>query len=892
MSPSRPPTIISHLIGALAAEIRALEKNPKEYFARNIERAGTTATAFLYRLEIKANIRLKDDTKCILALGGRRLEGQVISAAEGSLTISIGEDIGTKVRAAGFSIDETDLLKKLRGALEELKEPGEKAPWNDKLAYRALGKQVARSAKPIALPTLAGDLTRDQTDAIATAFKEDVTYLWGPPGTGKTHTLGALAKALYDARQRVLIVSHTNRAVDGVLEALCDRLTDGGREAMPTDEVVRIGGIARESLRSKYGAQVSLDAISRRWDSEASDEVARLEEARLAARREIEQIESRSSVAAHRKEMATELAALKTELLRSQQPIRGFIRGILAGGAVPPLNGAAIEARIERLGSEIAALDWELEQQDDLAAPARLEELQNLVTDIAEKIKEVNDKVAKRKESFLGEVSVVAASTTSAFLRAQTLKGFDAVLIDEASMVPLPVSFYLSGMARKRVVIAGDFRQLPPIVHSKEELVKKWYGTDAFFAAGVVESVDAGIERPNLARLTTQFRCHEDLCELINERFYGGRLTTQFTDRSGCSFPPHLEHFKGNRIMVIDTSEYGGSGQIAGKSKANLLHAIILRTLCAQLRGLWGAAGEGMSLGVISPYRAQAELIEAQLHEAGLSGVAVGTVHRFQGDERAAILIDLTESRPHGPGWFFSATGLQDEGARLMNVALSRAQRNVVIVADLSFLKDRYPAHTIIRAVLDDVEKRALIVRASELLEAPLPEPTCDRQPGPEWTPPAQHFNEQSFPAAFEVDVSQAVREVVIASAYIAPKRVRAVIGVLAERVRAGVSVVAVIPLRAQNGTIAGALYDEAVSMLREAGVTVRILRDFHLKSICIDGEISWMGSLNPLSFSGSKLEGMVRQVSRSAHDIVRKGLEAALEAQNVEGGVGTAGNC
>ncbi|MDQ2777030.1 MAG: AAA family ATPase [Acidobacteriota bacterium] len=54
----------------------------------------------------------------------------------------------------------------------------------------------------------------------------DASYLWGPPGTGKTTTLGYLVAEYLQARKasRILLVSSTNVASDTALLSVDERV--------------------------------------------------------------------------------------------------------------------------------------------------------------------------------------------------------------------------------------------------------------------------------------------------------------------------------------------------------------------------------------------------------------------------------------------------------------------------------------------------------------------------------------------------------------------------------------------------------------------------------------------------------------------------------------------
>ena len=78
-------------------------------------------------------------------------------------------------------------------------------------------------------------------------------------------------------------------------------------------------------------------------------------------------------------------------------------------------------------------------------------------------------------------------------------------------------------------------------------------------------------------------------------------------------------------------------------SRYNILHAIAIRNLTNYLNDQ-GIIEDINDLGIISPYNAQAELISKIISEQNIQNVEVGTVHRFQGNQKDIILFDLADS--------------------------------------------------------------------------------------------------------------------------------------------------------------------------------------------------------------------------------------------------------
>lgn len=308
-------------------------------------------------------------------------------------------------------------------------------------------------------------------------------------------------------------------------------------------------------------------------------------------------------------------------------------------------------------------------------------------------------------------------------------------------------------------MVGGDFRQLPPISLSNAPRARQWFAQDVFEVAGVVDLVDRGEENPSLAMLTTQFRGHEALGALINDRFYGGKLVARHKEAPTLDPAVVPEWLTRASVTLIDSSSLEPRGYLDNNSKANLTHALVARSLCGTLRSAGLAQGPS-DVGVIAPYRAQVSLLEDLLEESELSNVTVGTVHRFQGAERETIILDLTESEPHTISSFLGGVSLRDTGSRLLNVALSRAQARLLIVGNLSYLRARLTEGHLLSGILADIELRGAIVDARDVLtDAVTPQPTGTQDPSI-----LQRFDHETFLAGVTTDMREAQSSILIAS--------------------------------------------------------------------------------------------------------------------------------
>jgi superfamily I DNA and/or RNA helicase len=120
------------------------------------------------------------------------------------------------------------------------------------------------------------------------------------------------------------------------------------------------------------------------------------------------------------------------------------------------------------------------------------------------------------------------------------------------------------------------------------------------------------------------------------------------------------------------------SGGHADPSTSNPLQA---ERVAAEARRLLSRGVPPGELAVIAAYDAQVRRLRQLLAAERALGVAVGTVDSFQGQEREAVIVDLVRSNERREIGFLS-------DLRRSNVALTRARRFLLVVADSATLGD------------------------------------------------------------------------------------------------------------------------------------------------------------------------------------------------------------
>ena len=168
-------------------------------------------------------------------------------------------------------------------------------------------------------------------------------------------------------------------------------------------------------------------------------------------------------------------------------------------------------------------------------------------------------------------------------------------------------------------------------------------------------------------------------------------------------------------LLLIDTSALDPRVERRDGSRLNKIHADVV----AGYLGQAAAAGQS-DVAVVTPYRAQTRhlhnLVKTRLGRAAPRGLQMSTVHRFQGREKQLVVIDTVDAPP-GRSWFLDERQNADF-PRLLNVALSRAQSMLAIVASVEGLKRTLPEDALLYRILLRIADVGEVIPAAIVLPA------------------------------------------------------------------------------------------------------------------------------------------------------------------------------
>jgi len=270
-----------------------------------------------------------------------------------------------------------------------------------------------------------------------------------------------------------------------------------------------------------------------------------------------------------------------------------------------------------------------------------------------------------------GEARVIASTLAGSASRLLAGQKFGTLFIDEAAQALEPACWIAIRRA-SRVVLAGDHCQLPPTVKSIEAL-RGGLGTT------LMERIVC--QKPDVVTLLkTQYRMNEQIMRFSSDWFYGGMVEAapQIRFRGILDFD--------NPMAWIDTADVEGKEEFVGESFGRINRAeaqLTLDTLQEYFTkiGKQRILDERIDVGVISPYRAQVQLLRRLIKKKeffkpyrGL--ISVNTVDGFQGQERDIIVISLVRANADGQIGFLS-------DLRRMNVAITRARMKLIILGDV-----------------------------------------------------------------------------------------------------------------------------------------------------------------------------------------------------------------
>ncbi|KAI4338664.1 hypothetical protein MLD38_023694 [Melastoma candidum] len=277
---------------------------------------------------------------------------------------------------------------------------------------------------------------------------------------------------------------------------------------------------------------------------------------------------------------------------------------------------------------------------------------------------------------------IISTYASCASLRAEGLERghFSHIFLDEAGQASEPECMIpMANFCQKEtvVVLAGDPKQLGPVVHSKDAAT---LGLGKSFLERLFEMELYRNENNDfITKLVRNYRCHPAILDLPSKLFYSGDLLACKENSSALSASDDLLPNSEFPILfdgVMGCDEREGNNP----SWFNRIEASKVMELIRRLIEEFDLSES--DIGVITPYQQQVVKIRKVLENRDINGVKVGSVEQFQGQEKEVIIVSTVRSmmrhekldRMHSLGF------LSDW--RRFNVAITRARSLLVIIGN------------------------------------------------------------------------------------------------------------------------------------------------------------------------------------------------------------------
>lgn len=902
-------TIVKEFIDALAIEIDALKKGKGGSIVTvyNGELMRKTLDLFIYQFTLENFLVALDDTPANIEVNGKEYDCDIISVTGQHVQIAIKQKLSEIIPVAKIKTNTWYLLERLRKKFEENQ--------NTQSRFENSNKLFQNDRSQIDGGSFNASYTFDnkkppnpyQHSAIESSINDFLSIIWGPPGTGKTQTIAKAIESHLNIGRKVLLLSHSNNAVDQALLKVAGQLkTTYYKEG----QLVRLG-TPKPEMSKKYEDQdctlVMIDKISEfkskeliREKEELNQQLEKIKEEQqfygniIYLNQEIGKINSLieksvgeiknleqkiSSTKNENFQIQNQITDLQEKLIKAQS--LGYLKRTFLG-----LDPIKIETSLKTANStlilktnQLNNYEEQLRQLNQKNQPLKssknnivaelakqlsrfgktLAEVQKAANEFESKVKklqirldEINKVIEEIKIQVLKDAKLVATTLTKSYIAKEIENiDFDILIVDEVSMAPMPMLYWAASKIKKGITIVGDFKQLPPICVADDELVKKWLGRSIFDELHISEISQA---EKRVQPLYIQYRMHPHISEIVNKRVYDNRLEDHESVRS----KNKVDNVAGNSaVCLIDTSLHNPwCSQLETGGRFNLINALICVSLAEKISK---SLGQEESIGIITPYRSQARLILKIAEDKGIfknANIRVNTVHSFQGGEESVIIFDSVEGEGAKKWSLINEYNNTESAKLLLNVALTRAENKLYVVANYNYINNTFESNTLFMEVLQHVISIGKKTSSSEIISDLRDENfdywaaklnSLDDKP----ENISSNYDDMDFWVAFHNDLARANSELIIFSPYLTSDRLGKLHLKFLQLLSKGVKISVITLSPNDRLQLKGAT--EVVSKLKAMNITVKFRDGMHEKIAIIDRKIEWSGSLNILSHNSRK---------------------------------------
>lgn len=569
-----------------------------------------------------------------------------------------------------------DRSKGARGVLHELNEIRESDDYSsaikalfetDEAVWQQMAMMPSSPSEPDVLPNLLSDA---QIVSLDNAAKYPLNLISGPPGTGKSFTISAIAMDRMLQGEKVLIVSKTDQAIDVVNKKLkYDYGLNDGFIHTNNDNYLK-------SIKS-YLDQILNEGIE--LHGNANEVKLKLKNVVSIKRKYESKFEKLLWAEKH---ISTESSASFWKRVKA-----GLIRFVYQGEQLWDIQEKVSKLQVKYEEQSIRYINISRKQQlQDLLKNDR----KHLVT-FSQALRSRTSKTQQDRFSRL-DMNVVFKAFPIWMISLDNLNKvlpnikemFDLVIVDEATQCDIASAIPALYRA-KRAVVVGDRKQLRHVSFlSRTQQDAIWNNAEltdrvikfSYRDQSLLDLVpDSILKQQAVTLLDEHYRSKPDLIAFSNQHFYSNKLKI-------------MQARPNNILSSLEFHRLEGERTKSGRNQIEVDWVIEnVKNQIAQYK----ATRVKPSIGVLSPYREQAEYIDSCLRKAVPykdledHDIRISTPYGFQGEERDIMLLSMGIDNDS-----IRASGYLNR-EDMFNVAITRAREKQMIAfsVDPELLSDK-----------------------------------------------------------------------------------------------------------------------------------------------------------------------------------------------------------
>ena len=537
-----------------------------------------------------------------------------------------------------------------------------------------------------------------QLNALKMAFKNRISIIEGPPGTGKTQTILNIISNAIIRKNTVAVVSNNNSATDNVFEKLekygysflcaplgntdnVEKFFDEFNPIVPELKEYKVDEhkirnlslelpeyFKKENLKKQYITlldEVDLEykhflTYNKNVDF-AKYKFKGINTSPILIQNLIIKVQEKKKLNFFDRSSIRKQIKLSKKILKSDISLVFILLQNLYYLAKQNQIKKEI-AEIDRyLGGE--TFDEKIDSYVSLSKNLFSNELSNAYKN-RERSEYDKNNYKNNFSDFVNDYPIVLSSTYSIAKCVQDGFLFDYLIIDEASQVNM-ASALLSMNVAKNIIVVGDIKQLPQIDDSsfKDEnekllntlMIPKAY---SYYGNSIMSSL-LTLYKDKIPRqmLKEHYRCAPEIINFCNKEFYNNELVVYTKPKEGEICMRVIKTVSGN----LARKNPDGPGLYNDREIKEIENLINTEKL--------------EDIGVITPYKCQANMIQEKFNDV----VESSTVHKFQGREKKTIIFSSV----------INDTNDFVGNDNLINVAVSRAVDKFILITSDKVAKSK-----------------------------------------------------------------------------------------------------------------------------------------------------------------------------------------------------------